>query len=156
MACGIRWSEERVSLSAFRSFFSVESGWQAAEIFQCGEFAAFTCSFQQWWRQSSSCQTLILLHSHLSHQHFCVISAEKKVNFSVTFCFTWLNLTYCIPPKLMYPPPLHRPRWVTQACCVSRRVETHGWLLITLQTYLWSQYGAYFMSSILHWVTVQG
>lgn len=41
---------------------------------------------------------------------------------------------------------------------VSRCGVTHGWLLITLETYLWSQYRADStgMSSILQWVTAQG
>ncbi len=50
------------------------------------------------------------------------------------------------------------PQWITVGCYVSHCGETHGWLLMTLETYLWSEYMDYStgMSSIFHWVTARG
>lgn len=107
---------------------------------------AFTCLFQSSWQQSSSSRTWILLHSHLSCLTFCMISAED-VNLVQPYLFC-----YIIAVSIARL----RPLWVTLRCCVSRCGETHGWFLVTLEAYLWSQYrvGSTGMSSTLHWVTV--
>lgn len=128
--------------------------YQLAKIFKSRNLqislACFSCD------GSSLPAVWLLLQSHLSCLIFGEISAEN-VNFChIVFYLAELYLFYSIKANVSIPQL--SPRKVTQGCNVSSCGETHGWLLITLETYLCSQYGADStgMSSILQWVTVRG